>query len=118
MTSPKDYRRGDVLTVRLDPVEGSEQGGTRPVLVVSNDVLNEALPVLMVAVITSKKVERVFPTEVLLQAPEGGLKKTSKVLLYQVRTISKDRIKSRLGAVNARTMSGVEQALSLALDLP
>ena len=118
MTAKRDYHRGDVLTVRLDPVEGSEQGGTRPVLVVSNDVLNEALPVLTVAVITSRKVERVFPTEVLIVPPDGGLRKPSKVLLYQLRTISKDRISGKMGTVSERAMSAIDHAISIALDLP
>ncbi|MGE5530499.1 MAG: type II toxin-antitoxin system PemK/MazF family toxin [Bacteroidota bacterium] len=118
MTSKRDYRRGDVVKVRLDPVEGSEQGGTRPVLVVSNDVLNETLPVLTVAVITSRKVERIFPTEVLISPPEGGLRKPSKVLLYQLRTISKDRVSGKMGEIGQGTLSAVEQALCIALDLP
>lgn len=117
MTSKRDYRRGEVVKVRLDPVEGSEQGGTRPVLVVSNDVLNEALPVLTVAVITSRKVERIFPTEVLIAPPEGGLRKPSKVLLYQLRTISKDRISGKMGQVGPEILSAVEEALRIALDL-
>jgi mRNA interferase MazF len=103
--------------VRLDPAEGSEQGGTRPVLVVSNDVLNEALPVLTVAAVTSRKADRVYPTEVLMQPPDGGLRAPSKVLLYQLRTVSKDRVGSKLGAASAGAMALIEEALRLALDL-
>lgn len=117
MSPERVFRRGEVLTVRLDPVEGSEQGGTRPVLVVSNDILNEALPVLTVAVITSRKADRVFPTEVLIEPPEGGLRKPSKVLLYQLRTISRDRVERKLGELSSRSMAVVGRALLLALDL-
>jgi len=117
MKPPKQLRRGDVLQVRLDPVEGSEQGGTRSVLVVSSEVLNGALPVVTVAVITSRKVERVFATEVLLTPPEGGLRKVSKALLYQLRTISCERVVERLGAVSTQTMSAVDRAVRLVLDL-
>jgi mRNA interferase MazF len=91
--------------VRLGPAEGSEQGGTRPVLVVSNDVLNEALPVLTVAAVTSRKADRVYPTEVLMQPPD------------QLRTVSKDRVGSKLGAASAGAMALIEEALRLALDL-
>lgn len=75
MSGGTQYRRGEVLLVRLDPVEGSEQGGTRPVVVLSSDILNEALPVLTVAAITSRKADRIFPTEVPLTPPDGGLSK-------------------------------------------
>lgn len=111
------YRRGEVLLVRLDPVEGSEQGGTRPVLVVSNDALNDALPVLTVAAITSRKTDRVFPTEVALPAQEGGLSRPGKALLYQVRTVARQRVVKRVGAVGNATMAAVNEALRVALDL-
>ena len=117
MKQTSEYRRGDVLLVRLDPVEGSEQGGTRPVVVVSNDILNDALPVLTVAAITSRKADRLFPTEVPLTPPDGGLGKPGKILLYQVRTLAKHRIAKRLGALNPATLAAVDEALRLALDL-
>lgn len=117
MNSSEAARRGDVLIARLDPLKGSEQAGTRPVLVVSHDSLNAALPVLTVAVLTSRKTDRVFPTEVLVAPPEGGLSEVSKVLVYQVRTISKQRIAGRLGTLSPKTMKLVDEALLLALDL-
>lgn len=117
MNSSETTRRGDVVIARLDPVKGSEQAGTRPVLIVSSDALNAALPVLTVAVLTSRKTDRIFPTEVLVAPPEGGLSEASKVLLYQVRTISKQRIAGRLGTLSQRTMKAVDEALLLALDL-
>ncbi len=81
MSDSPEMTRGSVWQVRLDPVEGSEQGGTRPVVIISNDVLNRALPVVTVAVMTTRKTERVFPTEVRIDPPDGGLARTSKVLL-------------------------------------
>ena len=113
----RSFRRGDVLYMHLDPVEGSEQGGTRPVLVVSSDVLNEALPVLTVAVITSRKTERVFPSEVLVRAPEGGLRKDSKVLVHQLRTVAVSRVERRMGGVRADTLAAVMQALRIVFDM-
>lgn len=117
MSGGTQYCRGDVLLVRLDPVEGSEQGGTRPVVVVSHDLLNEALPVLTVAAITSRKADRVFPTEVPLTPPDGGLSKPGKILLYQVRTLAKHRVAKRLGTLSPATLAAVGEALRLALDL-
>ena len=98
-------------------MEGSEQGGTRPVLVISSDSLNGPLPVITVAVITSRKTERVFATEVLVEPPEGGLTQRSKVLLYQTRTVSKTRMGEQLGALSGDSMARVEAALRLALEL-
>ncbi|MBI3946875.1 MAG: type II toxin-antitoxin system PemK/MazF family toxin [Armatimonadetes bacterium] len=109
--------RGSVWQVRLDPVEGSEQGGTRPVLVISSDELNAALPVVTVAVITSRKTGRIFRTEVLIEAPDGGLPMTSKVLLYQVRTVSKSRLQGRMGQLSGDRMAQVEAAVRLALSV-
>lgn len=117
MSGPQSYRRGSVWRVRLDPVEGSEQGGTRPVVIISSDLLNGPLPVVTVAVITSRKAERVFSTEVLVEPPEGGLTHRSKVLLYQTRTVSKTRLSDELGALGDQTMRQVDDALRRALDL-
>lgn len=112
-----EIRRGEVWLVRLDPVEGSEQGGTRPALVISNDALNRPLPVVTVAAITSRKTDVVFPTEVFLPAPEGGLRRDSKVLLHQIRTLAKSRIEKRLGRVGPGVLHEVAQALQIVLDL-
>ena len=118
MNHPPRLRRGTVWEARLDPVEGSEQGGTRPVLVISSDSLNGPLPVITVAAMTSRKTERVFATEVVVEPPEGGLTRRSKVLLYQTRTISKTRIGDQLGRLSPDTMARIDAALRLALDLP
>lgn len=117
MNRPDLFRRGSVWRVRPDPVEGSEQGGTRPVVIISSDLLNQPLPVVTVAVITTRKTERVFATEVLVEPPEGGLTQRSKILLYQTRTISKTRMVQSLGLLSPQTMAQVDAALRRALDL-
>jgi mRNA interferase MazF len=117
MNAPAQFRRGSVWRVRLDPVEGSEQGGIRPVVVISSNLLNDPLPVVTVAVITSRKTERVFATEVLVEPPEGGLTQRSKVLLYQTRTICKTRAIEEVGVLSESSMSLVDRALRRALDL-
>src|SRR5438552_911708 len=93
-------RRGDVLRVRLDPVTGSDQGGNRPVLVISPDIINERSPVFLAAAITSRKTERVYSFEALIEAGEGGLPKRSKVMLMQMRTLDRARIDSYSGSVS------------------
>jgi mRNA interferase MazF len=89
-------KRGDIVRVRLDPVEGSEQAGERPALVISPDVINEHSPVILIAALTSQKTERVYPFEVLVEPPEGGLRRRSKVLLMQLRAVDKRRCQRTL----------------------
>jgi mRNA interferase MazF len=110
-------RRGDVVRVRLDPVEGSEQGGERPALVLSPDVINRHSPVILVASLTSRKTERVYPFEALIEPPEGGLTLRSKVLLMQLRSIDKRRVVRVVGRVTDATMASVEEALRVATGL-
>lgn len=110
-------RRGEVVRVRLDPVEGSEQGGERPALVISPDLVNEHSPVILVAAITSRKTDRVYPFEALVEPPEGGLSARSKVLLMQVRAIDKRRVVAVAGVVSPPTLARVEEALRIATGL-
>lgn len=110
-------RRGDVVRVRLDPTEGSEQSGTRPSLVISADLVNEHAPIVLVASITSRKTERVYPFEALIEPPEGGLTMTSKVSLIQIRGVDKQRIIAHYGSVSAEVMERVEAALKIATGL-
>jgi len=110
-------RRGDVIRVRLDPVEGSEQSGERPGLVVSPDLINEHSPVILVAAITSRKTEKVYPFETLVEPPEGGLPQRSKVLLMQLRALDKRRILGKYGALGAGTLERVDSALRIAVGL-
>lgn len=86
-------------------------------LVVSPDVINEHSPVILVASITTRKVDRVFPFEVLIEPPEGGLTRRSKVMLMQLRSVDKRRVTGRYGAVAATTMRRAEEALKVAAGL-
>jgi mRNA interferase MazF len=106
-----------VVRVRLDPVEGSEQSGERPALVLSPDIINQHCPVILVASLTSQKTSRVYPYEVLVEPPEGGLKLRSKVLLMDLRSIDKRRLTGRYGAVSEDTLRRVEEALKVATGL-
>jgi mRNA interferase MazF len=115
--SSTKLRRGDVVRVRLDPTIGSEQAGERPVLVISPDLINQHSPVVLVAAITSRKVERVYPFEALIEPPEGGLRVRSKALLMQLRAVDKRRLTGVLGRITKQTMSSVEKALKIATGL-
>lgn len=117
MANVSGIRRGDLVRVRLDPVEGSEQSGERPALVLSPDLINEHSPVVLVAPITSKKTTRVYPFEALIEPPEGGVSKPSKVLLIQMRALAKSRIARRYGRVTAKTMERVDAAIRIATGL-
>jgi mRNA interferase MazF len=110
-------RRGDVVRVRLDPVEGSEQSGDRPGLVVSPDLINDHSPVILVAAITSRKTEKVYPFEALIEPPEGGLPQRSKVLLMQLRALDKRRVLGKYGELGTNTLNRVDAALKVAVGL-
>jgi len=111
------YNRGDVWLANLDPVIGSEQGKTRPVVIVQNNVANEYSPVVLVAAITTAVDQKEYPTEVGVNAPEGGLAKNSVILLNQIRTIDKHRLIERWGELNPATMKRVDEALKISLGL-
>ena len=110
-------RRGDIIRVGLDPTAGSEQSGERPVLVVSPDPVNKYSPVVLVAPLTSKKTERVYRTEALIEPPDGGLSMRSKVLLLQLRSVDKSRITDYYGRVSPDTMRRVDDALKIVVGL-
>jgi len=110
-------RRGEVYVVSFDPTIGAEIKKTRPALIVQNDIANRHSPVTIVAAITSQFEEPLYPTEVLVKAPEGGLGVDSVVLLNQVRSIDKRRLVRRLGAVKPETMRRVDRAILLSLGL-
>jgi mRNA interferase MazF len=110
-------RRGDVVRAGLDPAKGSEQAGERPVLVVSPDFINERSPVILVAAITSKKTDRLYSFEALIEPPDGGLPRKSKVMLMHLRSIDKRRIVSTYGSVNMATMGCIEEALKIATGI-
>ena len=110
--------RGEVYQANLDPIAGSEQGGTRPVLIVSRNALNANAPIVIVVPLTGRENKRrLYPTHVELTAGEGGLTKGSVVLCEQVRAISKDRLTKKIGQVSPQRMSVVDAALKISMDL-
>ncbi len=111
-------RRGEIYYADLSPVVGSEQGGLRPVLIVQNDAGNKYSPTVIAAAITSQTGKTKLPTHIPLQAEQGcGLTKDSIVLLEQVRTIDKRRLRERMGQVDDTSMSKINQALSISLGI-
>jgi len=112
-----NIRRGDIYYADLSPVVGSEQGGVRPVLIVQNDVGNRFSPTVIAAAITSQRAKANLPTHIMLNAQSTGLAKDSVVLLEQVRTIDKHRLKERMGRLDNMSMTQVDQALSISFGL-
>lgn len=110
-------RRGEIYWVSLDPTIGSEIAKTRPCLIVSNDVGNQYAARVIVAAITSRGVDRVFPFEVLVPAGEGGLNDASKVVLDQIRTVDKRRLGRRIGTLSPALMQAVDRAIRISLAL-
>ncbi len=110
-------RRGEVHLVAFDPAIGAEIKKTRPALVIQNDVGNRVGAITIVAAVTSNVHEPLYPFEVSLKPPEGGLRKRSAVLLNQVRTIDRSRLLRRLGALRPDTMRKVDRALLISLGL-
>ena len=110
-------KRGEIYYADLSPVIGSEQGGIRPVLVVQNDVGNKYSPTVIAAAITSKINKAKMPTHIELSANEYGLNKDSVILLEQIRTIDKQRLKERMGIIEGEKMGEVSAALNISLGL-
>lgn len=109
-------QRGDVVRARLDPIEGSEQGGTRPVLIVSPDRYAQRAPVVIVAPLTSQKTDTIRPHEALIPAGDGAPVQ-SKALLNQLRACSRSRLVAFYGRVSEETMQEVDAALKIAVGL-
>ncbi|MBP1542897.1 MAG: type II toxin-antitoxin system PemK/MazF family toxin [Oscillospiraceae bacterium] len=110
-------KRGEIYYADLSPVVGSEQGGVRPVLIVQNDIGNKHSPTVIAAAITSQKEKNKLPTHIELNAASCGLAKDSVVLLEQVRTLDKRRLKERMGELDSDAMSQVNSALSVSFGL-
>ena len=110
-------KRGDIYYADLSPVVGSEQGGVRPVLIIQNDVGNRFSPTVIAAAITSQKDKTRLPTHIQLSSQSCGLSRDSVVLLEQVRTIDKKRLKERMGRVEEPYMDQVDHALSISFGL-
>ena len=110
-------KRGEIYYADLSPVVGSEQGGIRPVLIVQNDVGNRFSPTVIAAAITSQREKAKLPTHIELSAARSGLTKDSIVLLEQIRTIDKRRLRERMGEVEPAVMSRINSALSISFGL-
>lgn len=109
--------RGDIYYADLSPVVGSEQGGIRPVLIVQNDVGNRFSPTVIAAAITSQQGKTPLPTHIRLQAAGSGLAKDSIVLLEQIRTLDKRRLKEHMGRLDDVSMNRVDRALQVSFGL-
>ncbi|MBE7090366.1 MAG: type II toxin-antitoxin system PemK/MazF family toxin [Clostridiales bacterium] len=110
-----NVRRGELYYADLSPVVGSEQGGIRPVLVVQNDIGNKYSPTVIAAAVTSKLNKVRLPTHIELSADTYGLQRDSVVLLEQIRTLDKRRLKERIGMLEMATMQRVDTALLISL---
>ncbi len=110
-------KKGDIFFADLSPVIGSEQGGVRPVLVVQNDIGNKYSPTVIVAAVTSQINKAKLPTHVEIGALGHGLNKDSVVLLEQLRTIDKKRLKEKIGKVDTDIISEVNEALTISLGM-
>ena len=111
-------RRGEIYVVNLEPTVGAEIKKTRPAVIIQNDIANRWSPITIVAAITSKfDEERRYPTQVAVQAGEGGLRVDSVILLNQIRSVGTSRLVRRLGVLRAETVREVDRALVLSLGL-
>ena len=110
-------KRGDIYYADLSPVVGSEQGGIRPVLIIQNDIGNKYSPTVIAAAITSQKDKTRLPTHIQVNASGCGLAKDSIVLLEQVRTIDKKRLKEKMGTLDVGSMDRVNKALTVSFGL-
>ena len=110
-------RRGEIYYADLSPVVGSEQGGIRPVLIVQNDVGNKYSPTVIAAAITSQHENARLPTHIELSTQSSGLQKNSIVLLEQIRTIDKKRLKEKMGKLDSSSMNRIDNALTVSFGL-
>ena len=109
--------RGEIYLANLDPVVGSEQGGVRPVLIIQNDIGNKYSPTVIVAAITSQINKAKLPTHIEISAHEYGLNKDSVILLEQIRTIDKKRLREKIGCLDKNMMLKVDNSLQISLGL-
>ena len=110
-------RRGDIFYADLSPVVGSEQGGTRPVLIVQNDTGNRHSPTVIAAAITSQTGKARLPTHINIPGGSVGLTKDSVILLEQVRTIDKRRLREHMGRLDDKNMALVDDAIAISFGL-
>jgi mRNA interferase MazF len=112
-----NIKRGDIFYADLSPVVGSEQGGLRPVLIVQNDVGNRYSPTVIAAAITSRMGKTRLPTHIDIYADKVGLAKDSVILLEQIRTLDKQRLKEKMGHLDSAVMTKVDNAIAVSFGL-
>ena len=112
-----NIKRGDIYYADLSPVVGSEQGGIRPVLIVQNDVGNKYSPTVIAAAITSRTDKNKMPTHIDVGALEYGLERDSVILLEQIRTLDKKRLREKMGHLDESVMNKVNSAISVSFGL-
>ena len=112
-----NVKRGDIYYADLSPVIGSEQGGLRPVLIIQNDVGNRYSPTVIAAAITSRMGKNRLPTHIDIHADRVGLAKDSVVLLEQIRTLDKRRLKEKMGHLDENMMTAVNEAIAVSFGL-
>lgn len=110
-------KRGDIYYADLSPVVGSEQGGLRPVLIIQNDVGNKYSPTVIAAAITSRMGKTKLPTHIDIYADKAGLAKDSVILLEQIRTLDKRRLKEKMGHLDESVMQRVDNAIAVSFGL-
>jgi mRNA interferase MazF len=110
-------KRGEIFYAELNPVVGSEQGGTRPVLVIQNDIGNQYSPTTIIAAITSQISKAKLPTHVEVKARRSGLERDSVILTEQIRTIDKSRLKEKVAVLDEESMHKVDEAIKISLGL-
>ena len=112
-----NIKRGDIFYADLSPVVGSEQGGLRPVLIIQNDVGNRYSPTVIAAAITSRMGKTRLPTHIDIYADKVGLAKDSVILLEQIRTLDKQRLKEKMGHLDSVVMTKVDNAIAVSFGL-
>ena len=110
-------KRGDIYYADLSPVVGSEQGGMRPVLIVQNDTGNKHSPTVIAAAITSQTGKAKLPTHIELSGHTVGLTRDSVILLEQIRTLDKSRLREKMGWLDGETMNRVDSAIAVSFGL-
>ena len=117
MIFKRELKRGDIILVDLEPRIGSEQGGSRPALVIQNDISNRYSSTIIVAPFTSKRYSKEYPTNINFLKEESGLDKDSTLLLNQIRVIDKSRISKKISSIDNILMRKVDLAIKISLAL-
>ncbi len=113
----RQMQRGDVVWLDLDPACGSEQAGRRPGVVMTRDAINRHSPVVVILPLTTYRGQRLYPSDVLVQAPEGGLSRDSVAMALQIRVADQERLGAPLGRLEPETIRRIEDAILQVLDI-